>query len=104
MRNFHGLDKIRMRGGVYRSPLDKGDHPELNTSELLDTKGVPQYQSLISSLQWSISLGRFDIAMAGDVSIQLRSELVHELCPITDHLSVHSNSVPPNCTGVLFKL
>jgi hypothetical protein len=46
------------------SPLEKGDHPELDTSELLDQTGVQQYQSLIGSLQWAISLGRFDIATA----------------------------------------
>jgi hypothetical protein len=46
------------------SPLEKGDHPELDTSELLDQTGVQQYQSLIGSLQWAISLGHFDIATA----------------------------------------
>ena len=46
------------------SPLEKGDHPELDDSELLDAEGVQQYQSLIGSLQWAISLGRFDIATA----------------------------------------
>jgi hypothetical protein len=42
------------------SPLEKGYHPELDTLELLDQIGVQQYQSLIGSLQWAISLGRFD--------------------------------------------
>jgi hypothetical protein len=46
------------------SPLEKVDHPELDTSELLDKTGVQQYQSLIGSLQWAISLARFDIATA----------------------------------------
>ena len=46
------------------SPLEKGDHPELDTTELLDQNGVQQYQSLIGSLQWAISLGRFDVATA----------------------------------------
>ena len=46
------------------SPLEKGDHPELDTSELLDDEGISQYQSLVGSLQWAISLGRFDIATA----------------------------------------
>jgi hypothetical protein len=43
------------------SPLEKGDHPELDTSELLDQTGVQQYQLLIGSLQWANSLGHFDI-------------------------------------------
>jgi hypothetical protein len=38
------------------SPLEKGDHPELDTSELLDQTGVQQYQLLFGSLQWAISL------------------------------------------------
>ena len=46
------------------SPLEKGDCPELDDSELLDADGVQQYQSLIGSMQWAISLGRFDIATA----------------------------------------
>ena len=46
------------------SPLERGDHPELDNSELLDKTGIQQYQSLIGSLQWAISLGRFDIATA----------------------------------------
>ena len=46
------------------SPLEKGDHPELDTSELLDDDGQQKYQSLIGSMQWAISLGRFDIQVA----------------------------------------
>ena len=46
------------------SPLEKGDHPELDTSDLLDEKGVAMYQSLIGSMQWAVSLGRFDISTA----------------------------------------
>ncbi|HEY9709872.1 MAG TPA: reverse transcriptase domain-containing protein, partial [Oculatellaceae cyanobacterium] len=46
------------------SPFDKGDHPELDNSELLDKTRIEQYQSILGSLQWAISLGRFDIATA----------------------------------------
>jgi hypothetical protein len=37
------------------------DHPELDTSELLDFDGIKIYQSLTGSLQWVIQIGRFDI-------------------------------------------
>ena len=47
-----------------KSPLEKGDHTELDNSELLDAEGTQQYQSLIGSLQWAVSLGRFNIATA----------------------------------------
>jgi hypothetical protein len=43
------------------SPLDKGDHPETDTTEFLDTTGQQQYQSMIGSLQWAITLGRIDV-------------------------------------------
>jgi Reverse transcriptase (RNA-dependent DNA polymerase) len=49
---------------VYHSPLEKGDHPELDTTELLDAKGTELYQSLIGSLQWIISIGRLDVQTA----------------------------------------
>ena len=48
----------------YISPLEKGDHPELDTSEELDNDGIQKYQSMIGSIQWAISLGRFDIQTA----------------------------------------
>ena len=49
---------------LYWSPLEQGDHPEIDTTEELDEKGIKLYQSMISSLQWAISLGRFDISTA----------------------------------------
>lgn len=42
----------------------KGDHPELDDSELLDAQGITVYQSLIGSLQWVVSIGRFDVTTA----------------------------------------
>ena len=38
------------------SPLEKGDHPELNDSKLLDAEGIQQYQKLIGSL---LKMGNF---------------------------------------------
>jgi hypothetical protein len=46
------------------SPLIKGDHPELDSSELLDLDGIKIFQSLIGSLQWAIQIGRFDVGTA----------------------------------------
>jgi hypothetical protein len=46
------------------SPLVKGDHPEIDDSEFLEEEGIQHYQLLIGQLQWAISLGRFDIAVA----------------------------------------
>ena len=59
---------VQMFGGKpsqnVQAPLDKNDHPELDTSQLLDGEGINKYQSLIGTLQWTITLGRFDIATA----------------------------------------
>ena len=49
---------------TYASPIEKGDHPELDTSELLDMDGIKKYQSMIGALQWIVTIGRFDIATA----------------------------------------
>ena len=38
------------------SPIEKGDHPEMDSSELLDEEGIQRYQSLIGALQWAVSL------------------------------------------------
>jgi hypothetical protein len=46
------------------SPLEKGDHPELDTAEFLDSKCIKTYQSMIGVLQWMVTIGRFDILMA----------------------------------------
>ena len=43
------------QSAIVNSPLKKGDHPDIDTSELLDQNGVQQYQSPIG-LQWAISL------------------------------------------------
>ena len=45
-------------------PVEKNDHPELDTSELLDEEAIQKYQSIIGALQWVVSIGRFDIQTA----------------------------------------
>jgi hypothetical protein len=46
------------------STLEKGDHPELDSSEFLDEKGIKTYQSMIGSLQWMVTIGSFNILTA----------------------------------------
>ena len=48
----------------YTSPLEKGDHPEVDTSDEMEKDGTKKYQTMIGCLQWAISLGRFDIQTA----------------------------------------
>jgi hypothetical protein len=49
---------------MVRSPLEKGDQPELDISELLDGKGIELYQSPIGLLKWSVTIGRLDVKAA----------------------------------------
>jgi hypothetical protein len=46
------------------SPLEKGGHPELDTSELCTNDQIAQYQSMIGALQWIVTIGHFDIHTA----------------------------------------
>jgi len=62
------LDNYRRVYGTWpkvaHSPLINGDHPELDTSNLLNEDDQKVYQSLIGALQWVIQIGRFDITTA----------------------------------------
>ena len=49
---------------AYTSPIEKGDHPELDTSAFLDASDIVTYHSLLGALQWTVSIGRFDIHTA----------------------------------------
>jgi hypothetical protein len=44
------------------SPLDEGDHPELDTAKLCSEDQI--YQSVIGSLQWIVTIRRFDVHTA----------------------------------------
>ena len=57
-----------------RSPLEKGDHPELDDSDLCSHEDVKKYQSMIGALQWLVSLGRFDIQTAVMSMSRFRAE------------------------------
>ena len=39
------------------SPIASDNHPELDTSPLLNEDGITQCQSLIGALQWTVTLG-----------------------------------------------
>ena len=45
----------------YKTPLDKNDHPELDTSEILEGDMAAKYLNMVGQLQWLVTLGRFDI-------------------------------------------
>ena len=44
-----------------KTPLEKNDQPELDTSDILEGQQVNHYLTKVGQLQWLITLGRFDI-------------------------------------------
>ena len=44
-----------------RTPLEKNDHPETDTSEILEGEIISSYLATVGQLQWLTTLGRFDI-------------------------------------------
>ena len=44
-----------------KSPLEKNDHPELDNTELCNEGQITKYMCMIGQLQWTITLGRYDI-------------------------------------------
>jgi hypothetical protein len=63
IQNYERMFGEKPRTNAY-SPLEKGDHPELDDPEFLEPDDVTKYQSIVGSLQWAISLGRLDVATA----------------------------------------
>jgi hypothetical protein len=45
-------------------PLKNGDHPETDSSNLLDAKGTQMYQSMIDALQWVVTIGQLNTTTA----------------------------------------
>ena len=45
-------------------PVLKGDHTELDDSELIPEEDMAKYMNMISTAHWLITLGRFDITIA----------------------------------------
>jgi hypothetical protein len=42
----------------FATPMIEKDHPEIDTSALLDSAGIKLFQSLIGALQWLVTLGQ----------------------------------------------
>jgi hypothetical protein len=43
------------------TPLTPGDHPELDSSEMLDDVGHHLFQRMVGILQWIVLIGRYDV-------------------------------------------
>ena len=62
MASYKKIFGEKFNAKIY-TPLERGDHPELNNPKLLNAKGIQQ--SFIGLLlQWAVLLKAFDIASA----------------------------------------
>jgi hypothetical protein len=72
------------------SPIDKDDHPELDTTKEVGPEQIKHYQSLIGAFQKCISLGRYDIHCVtmpmGRFRASPRAGHLHRLQPICGYL------------------
>ena len=59
----------------YKTPLDKNDHPELETSEILEGDMAAKYLTMMGQLQWLVTLWRFDIHAQVATMSRLRAAL-----------------------------
>jgi hypothetical protein len=59
LNNYETMFKCKPN--EFATPMIEKDHPEIDTSALLDSIGIKQFQSLIGALQWLVTLGQFDI-------------------------------------------
>jgi hypothetical protein len=64
-----------------KTPLEKGDHPELDTSDLLGPDDVKHYLTMIGQIQWCVALGRIDVFSACITMSSFRAS------PRKEHLS-----------------
>ena len=46
---------------AHKTPLDKNDHPELDTSDILEGDLAAKYLRIVGQLQWLVTLERFDL-------------------------------------------
>ena len=43
------------------TPLEKNNHPELDTTDILEGQQANHYLTMVGQLQWLITMGRYDI-------------------------------------------
>jgi Reverse transcriptase (RNA-dependent DNA polymerase) len=75
IKNYEKLFGMKPNQNV-TSQLEKGDHPELDTSELCITEQISQYQTMIGTLQWIVTIGRFDVHTEVMTMLPLGSDIL----------------------------
>ena len=95
------LENYRRIFGQYpraaAAPTTKNDHPELDTSELLDIEMTKIYQSLIGAMQWVIQIGRWDVGTATMTLSRFRAAPrqghLDRVCRIHGYLRKYRNGI-----------
>ena len=78
------INRVEKMCGIlpkFSTPMVAGDHPEEDSSALLDDEEHTKYHSFIGLLTWSVVIGRFDVAFATASLSRFSS------CPRKGHLT-----------------
>ena len=70
------------------TPLEKNDHPELDTADILEGQQVNHYFTMVGQLQWLITLVRFDIQAQVISMSRFRTTKTRTPREITKHLCI----------------
>jgi len=112
------LDNCRRIHGTWpkvaHSPLVNGDHPELDTSDLLNEDDQKVCQSLIGALQWVIQIGRLDITTAVMMLSRFRAmprqghpdrvKRIHGCLSKMRHATIKIRTDAPDCSAIPVKM
>jgi hypothetical protein len=97
----------------YGSPLEPGDHPEMDETEFLTGNNISQHQMLVGSAQWAVTrLGRYNIQFAVNCMARFgcapRDGHMKRMIRIFGYLKYHMKGrlkfdlEPPNLMGLAF--
>ena len=84
-----------------KSPLEKNDHSELDSSELCNEEQITKYMCMIGQLQWAITLGRYDIlaqvmSCPPKIGHLERMKRVHGYLAKTKHFAIRYRTKGPS--------
>ena len=85
----------------HKTPLEKNDHPESNTSEILEGDIAAKYLTLVGQLQWLFTLGKFDLHVQVATMSRLRA------APRKGHIDrlkrIYANAIRTKSYAVRFR-
>ena len=74
LANYKNIFHEEVKKKKVYSPLERGDHPELDESEFCDELNKKHYLCMVGELQWAVTLGRFDIMCAVNAMSRYRPQ------------------------------